>query len=84
MHESEVRFRFPGLGTWIMTWGWRKLHLAVDEAGRVLAAELTDNDVADASVLSTLLSRRYEDRHHNQPRRTTMSQPVRNVLIRAR
>ncbi len=37
--------------------GWRKLHLAVDEAGRVLAAELTDNDVADASVFPTLLNR---------------------------
>ncbi len=37
--------------------GWRKLHLAVDEGGRVVAAELTDNDVADASVFSSLLSR---------------------------
>ncbi len=37
--------------------GWRKLHLAVDEEGRIVAAELTDNDVADASVFPTLLSR---------------------------
>ena len=37
--------------------GWRKLHLAVDEVGRIVAAELTDNDVADASVLPTLLTR---------------------------
>ena len=36
--------------------GWRKLHLAVDEGGRVVAAELTDNDVADASVFPALLS----------------------------
>ena len=37
--------------------GWRKLHLAVDEEGRIVAAELTDNDVADASIFPTLLSR---------------------------
>lgn len=37
--------------------GWRKLHLAVDEAGCIVAAELTDNDVADASVFARLLSR---------------------------
>ncbi len=37
--------------------GWRKLHLAVDEGGRIVAAELTDNDVAEASVFPTLLSR---------------------------
>ena len=35
--------------------GWRKLHLAVDEEGRIVAAELTDNDVADASALPNLL-----------------------------
>ncbi len=37
--------------------GWRKLHLAVDQQGRIVAAELTDNDVADASVFPSLLSR---------------------------
>jgi hypothetical protein len=42
--------RFPGTG-------WRKLHLAVEEGGWIVAAELTDNDMADASVFSTLLSR---------------------------
>jgi transposase len=42
--------RFPGTG-------WRKLHLAVDEAGRIVAEELTDNNVADASVFPRLLSR---------------------------
>jgi hypothetical protein len=42
--------RFPGTG-------WRKLHLAEDDAGSIVAAELTDNDVADASVFPTLLSR---------------------------
>jgi hypothetical protein len=36
--------------------GWRKLHLAVDEGGCIVAAELTDNEVADASVFPTLLS----------------------------
>ena len=36
--------------------GWRKLHLAVDVGGHIVAAELTDNDVADASVFPTLLS----------------------------
>ena len=36
--------------------GWRKLHLAVDEGGRIVAAELTDNDVADATVFPTLLN----------------------------
>jgi hypothetical protein len=30
--------------------GWRKLHIAVDESGRVLAAELTDRRVADAEM----------------------------------
>ncbi len=37
--------------------GWRKLHLAVDEEGRIAAAELTDNDVADASAFPNLLSK---------------------------
>ncbi len=37
--------------------GWRKLHLAVDEEGRILAADLTDNDVADASAFPDLLSK---------------------------
>jgi hypothetical protein len=37
--------------------GWRKLHLAVDGGGRIVAAELTDNSVADASVFPSLLSR---------------------------
>jgi hypothetical protein len=36
--------------------GWRKLHLAVDEGGRIVATELTDNDVADASVFPALLN----------------------------
>ena len=36
--------------------GWRKLHLAVDEGGRIVASELTDNDVADATVFPSLLS----------------------------
>jgi len=35
--------------------GWRKLHLAVDQHGRIVAAELTDNDVADACVFPALL-----------------------------
>ena len=35
--------------------GWRKLHLAVDETGRVLAADLTDRGVPDAAVLPGLL-----------------------------
>ena len=37
--------------------GWRRLHLAVDEGGRFVAAELTDNDMTDASVFPTLLGR---------------------------
>ncbi len=37
--------------------GWRKLHLAVDEEGRIVAADLTDNDVADASAFPDLLSK---------------------------
>ncbi len=37
--------------------GWRKLHLAVDEEGRIVAADLTDNDVADASAFPNLLSK---------------------------
>jgi len=36
--------------------GWRKLHLGVDEGGHIVAAELTDKGVADASVLPTLLT----------------------------
>ena len=35
--------------------GWRKLHIAVDDSGRVLAAELTDRAVADAEILPGLL-----------------------------
>jgi len=35
--------------------GWRKLHLAVDQAGSVVAVELTDNNVADAMVFRPLL-----------------------------
>ena len=35
--------------------GWRKLHIAVDESGRVLAAELTDRRVADAEMLPGLM-----------------------------
>jgi len=34
---------------------WRKLHLAVDQAGSIVAVELTDNNVADATVFRTLL-----------------------------
>jgi hypothetical protein len=37
--------------------GWRKLQLAVDENGRIVAAELTDNEVADASAFPNLLSK---------------------------
>ena len=37
--------------------GWRKLHLAVDAGGRIVAAEITDSHVADASVFPTLLNR---------------------------
>ena len=42
--------RSPGIG-------WRKLHLSVEEGGRILAAELTDHDVPDASVFPALLNR---------------------------
>jgi len=35
--------------------GWRKLHVAVDESGRVLAAELTGRDVGDAEALPGLV-----------------------------
>ncbi len=35
--------------------GWRKLHLGVDEVGRILAAELTDCTVADATKFPDLL-----------------------------
>ena len=35
--------------------GWRKLHVAVDESGRVLAADLTDRAVSDAEVLPGLM-----------------------------
>jgi len=31
--------------------GWRKLHVAVDEIGRVLAADLADRAVSDVSTL---------------------------------
>lgn len=37
--------------------GWRKLHLAVDQTGSVVAVELTDNNVADATVCRTLLDK---------------------------
>jgi len=37
--------------------GWRKLHPGVDESGCIVAADLTDNTVADASVLPKLLER---------------------------
>ena len=36
--------------------GWRKLHLGVDERGHIVAAELTDKGVADASILPTLMA----------------------------
>ncbi len=35
--------------------GWRKLHVAVDGAGQVLAVELTDRSIADAVVLPGLM-----------------------------
>jgi len=35
--------------------GWRKLHVAVDEDGFIVAAELTDKAVADATALPELL-----------------------------
>ena len=35
--------------------GWRKLHVGVDEQGNILAAQLTDKDVADATALPGLL-----------------------------
>jgi hypothetical protein len=36
---------------------WRKLHLAVDEkTGQILAQQLTDKDVDDASQLPTLVA----------------------------
>ena len=35
--------------------GWKKLHVAVDEAGRVLAANLTDRAVPDAVALPGLM-----------------------------
>ena len=35
--------------------GWRKLHIAVDESGRVLAADLTNRAVPDAVVLPGLM-----------------------------
>ena len=47
---AKYGYRSPGTG-------WRKRHLGVDEGGRIVAAELTDNDVTDASVFPTLLSR---------------------------
>ena len=35
--------------------GWRKLHLAVDEEGNILAANLTESEVADAAVAPDLI-----------------------------
>ena len=35
--------------------GWKKLHVAVDESGFILAAELTDSSVADSDQFGTLL-----------------------------
>ena len=35
--------------------GWKKLHIAVDDAGFILAADLTASSVADASNFSALL-----------------------------
>lgn len=35
--------------------GWRKFHLAVDESGTILAAELTEAEVADAAIAPDLL-----------------------------
>ena len=46
--------------------GWRKLHIAVDESGRVLAAELSDRNVGDAEVLPGLV-----DQVHGSIRRLT-------------
>ena len=43
--------------------GWKKLHLGVDEAGRILAAELTDCAVADATKLPDLLDQVVEPIH---------------------
>ncbi|MCP3913899.1 MAG: IS5 family transposase, partial [Actinomycetia bacterium] len=36
--------------------GWRKLHVAVDDDGTIVAAELTDNTRADATVFPDLLA----------------------------
>jgi transposase len=46
--------------------GWKKLHIAVDESGRVLAAELSDRNVGDAEVLPGLV-----DQVHGSIRRLT-------------
>ena len=35
--------------------GWRKLHVAVDEGGQVLAVELTDRSIADSVALPGLM-----------------------------
>ena len=35
--------------------GWRKLHLAVDEGGNILAANLTESEVADAAAAPDLI-----------------------------
>ena len=35
--------------------GWRKFHLAVDESGTILAADLTEAEVADAAVAPKLI-----------------------------
>ena len=37
--------------------GWRKLHVAVDQGGNILAVELTDASVADATALPGLLEK---------------------------
>jgi hypothetical protein len=35
--------------------GWKKLHIAVDASGHILAAEVTDSAVADSAVFEDLL-----------------------------
>ena len=35
--------------------GWKKLHIAVDASGYILAAEVTDSAVADSAVFEDLL-----------------------------
>ena len=63
---DSTKLKLCGASEWLLEMhgahsrrSWRRLHIGVDtDAGRIIAAELTDSDVDDDSQLGSLFDRR--------------------------